>query len=120
MFPLALLAKESIDIDNVLNSLEFLKPEILQLDEEPQNDPTTAKTERLARNSEERSRFNNFENTRIKLETKTFKEMRMEEADKKICSMQYLAPGSEGRRTLSQKFSKVKILRINFLKFGIS
>ena len=66
MFPLALLAKGSIDIDSEINSLEFLEPEILQLDEEPQNDATTAKTERLPRNSEERSRFNNFDNTRNK------------------------------------------------------
>ena len=37
MFQLALNAKENNNIDNLLNSLNFLKPETLQLDEEQQN-----------------------------------------------------------------------------------
>ena len=43
--------------------------------------------------------------------------MRMEEAGKKARSMLYLALGSDSKRVYSQKFSKVKILRINFAEF---
>ena len=114
MFPLASIARENIDIDTLLNPLEFLNPEILQLEEELQNESTTAKTERFARNAEERNRFRDSENVRIKLETKTFNGKRMEDADKKIGSMLYLALGGEDKRFFSQKFSKVKIPRITF------
>ena len=104
MFKLALIAKENIDIDNSIKPLEFLKPEILHMKEELQNEPTTAKTERLARNAEERSSINDSENSRTKLETKTFNGIRVEKADKKIRSMPYLALCSECKRVSSQKF----------------
>ena len=105
MFQLALIAKESTDINNFLIPLEILKPEILKLEEEPQNESISAKTERLARNVEERNRFNDSENARIKLEIMTFNGMQMDEADKKIRTMLYLALGSEGKKFFSQKFS---------------
>ena len=68
MFQLALIAKENIDIDNFVIPLEILKPENLHLEEEPQNESSSANTERLARNAEERNRFIDSENARIKLE----------------------------------------------------
>ena len=96
MFQLALIAKENID--SLLNPLEFLEPDILQLAGEPQNKSTTAKTERLARNAEVKSRFSDCESSPIKLRTKIFNGMRIEEANKKIQSMLYLALESENKR----------------------
>ena len=117
MFQLALLDKENIDIDNLLNPLELVKQEILKLEEEPQNESKTVKTERLARSAEERNRFKDSENAQITLERKTFKGMRMEEADKKTSSVLYLALGIKGKRVFSQNFFEVKIVRIVFAEF---
>ena len=113
MFNLAFIAKENIDNDNLLNPLNFLKLETLQL----LNDSKTAKAERISRNLQEKRRFKESEKIRIKIETKTFNRMRMEEADKKIRSLLYLSLWSEGKRMFVQKFTKVKILWTKFANF---
>ena len=43
--------------------------------------------------------------------------MRIEEADKKLQSILYLALGNEGKRIFGQKFTKVKTLQISFKEF---
>ena len=43
--------------------------------------------------------------------------MRIEEADKKLRSILYLALGNEGQRIFRQKFTKVKSLQISFKEF---
>ena len=43
--------------------------------------------------------------------------MRIEEADKKLRSILYLALGNEGKRIFRQKFTKVKSLQISFKEF---
>ena len=43
MFRKALIDTEHIDLETLLNTLGLLKPEILKLEEEPQNYTTTAK-----------------------------------------------------------------------------
>ena len=55
------IAKGNIYIENPLNPSDRLKAEILQLEEEQQNKSTTAKTERIARNIEEKRRFDESE-----------------------------------------------------------
>ena len=54
MFQLALTDRENIE--TLLNPLKFLKPEKLQIEVEQQNKSTTTKSERLAKNLEEKKR----------------------------------------------------------------
>ena len=53
----------------------------------------------------------------IKSETKKFNGMRLEEADKKLRSILYLALGNEGKKLFSQKFTKIQVLQISFKEF---
>ena len=43
--------------------------------------------------------------------------MRLEEADKKLRSILYLALGNEGKKIFGQKFTRVKVLQISFKEF---
>ena len=43
--------------------------------------------------------------------------MRLEEADKKLRSILYLAHGNEGKKIFGQKFTRVKVLQISFKEF---
>ena len=43
--------------------------------------------------------------------------MRLEEADKKLRSILYLALGNEGKKNFGQKFMRVKVLQISFKEF---
>ena len=72
---------------------------------------------RLDRNVQEQRRYDEEESASIKSETKKFNGMRLEEADKKLPSLFYLALGNEGKRILGQKFTNVKILQISFKEF---
>ena len=72
---------------------------------------------RMERNTQEQRRYDEEESASIKSETKKFNGMRLEEADKKLRSVLYLALGNEGKRIFGQKFTKVKILQISFKEF---
>ena len=71
----------------------------------------------LGRNFREQNRFDDKETASIKTETKQFNGMRIEEADKKLLSILYLALGNEGKKIFSQKFTQLKILRFSFKEF---
>ena len=43
--------------------------------------------------------------------------MRLEEADKKLRSILYLAFGNEGKKIFGQKFTRVKVLQTSFKEF---
>ena len=112
MFQLAIIAKENIHIENQLNPSDLLKAESLQLEEENQNKSTMAKTERIARNIEEKEDSTNQKV--FKLETKIFNKICIEKSDKKIRSRLNLVLRSEGNRIYAQNFLQFKTLRINF------
>ena len=57
-----------------------MKDESLKLEEEQQNESITAKTEWIAKNSEKIRFFVKSKHFGLKLETKTFNKIRMEEA----------------------------------------
>ena len=69
---------------------------------------------RMDRNAQEKRRYDEEESASIKSETKKFNGMRLEEADKKLRSVLYLALGNEGKRIFGQKLTKVKILQTSF------
>ena len=84
--------------------------------------PTDGETDaqrrsRMERNTQEQRRYDKEETASIKTETKKFNGMRIEEADKKLRSVLYLALGNEGKRIFGQKFTKVKVLHISFKQF---
>ena len=72
---------------------------------------------RMERNTQEQRRYDEEETASIKTETKKFNRMRIEEADKKLRSVLYLALGNEGKRIFGQKFTKVKVVQISFKEF---
>ena len=72
---------------------------------------------RMERNTQEQRRYDEEESASIKSETKKINAKRLEEADKKLRSVLYLALGNEGKRIFGQKFSKVKVLQISFKEF---
>ena len=72
---------------------------------------------RMERNTQQQRRNDKEESASIKSETKKFNGMRLEEADKKLRSVLYLALGNEGKRIFGQTFTKVKILQISFKEF---
>ena len=79
LFQLAIIAKENIDIENLLNPTERYHPPPPTLENPPENESDAQKTSRIERNIQEQKRFDDEE---IKLETKKFNGMRLEEADK--------------------------------------
>ena len=72
---------------------------------------------RMDRNVQEQRRYDKEESASVKSETKKFNGMRLEEADKKLQSVLYLALGNEGKRIFGQKFTKVKTLQISSKDF---
>ena len=71
----------------------------------------------MERNNQEQRRYDEDESASIKTETKKLNGMRLEEADKKLRSVLYLALGNEGKRIFGQKFTKVKDIQISFKEF---
>ena len=72
---------------------------------------------KMDRNTQEQRRYDEEESASIKSETKKLNGMRLEEADKKLRSVLYLALGNEGKRIFGQKPTKEKILQISFKEF---
>ena len=117
LFQLAKIAKENIDIENLLNPTERYHPLPPTLENPPGNETDSQKTSRLERNIREQKRYDDEEIVSIKSETKKFNGMRLEEADKKLRSILYLALGNEGKKIFGQKFTRVKVLQISFKEF---
>ena len=117
LFQLAIIAKENIDIENLLNPSERYHPLPPTLENPPENESDAQKTSRIERNIREQKRFDDEEMASIKSETKKFNGMRLEEEDKKLRSILYLALGYEGKKIFGQKFTRVKILQISFKEF---
>ena len=114
LFQPAIIAKENIDIENLLNATERYRPPPPTLENPPENESDAQKTSRIERNIREQKRFGDEEMASIKSETKKFNGMRLEEADKKLRSILYLALGNEGKKKFGQKFTRVKVLQISF------
>ena len=115
LFQLAI--KENIDIENLLNPSERYHPLPPTLENPPENESDSQKTSRIEKNIREQKRFDDEEMASIKSETKEFNGMRLEEADKKLRSILYLALGNEGKKIFGQKFTRVKVLQISFKEF---
>ena len=114
LFQLAKIAKEKIDIENLLNPTERYHPLSSELENPPENETDSQKTSHLERNIREQKRYDDEEMASIKSETKKFNGLRLEEADKKLRSILYLTVGNEGKKIFGQKFTRVKVLQIPF------
>ena len=90
MFQLAIIAKENIDIENLLNPSERQHPLPPNLENSTDGETDTQRRSRLERNSQEQRRYDAEETASIKTETKKFNGMRIEEADKKLRSVLYM------------------------------
>ena len=82
LFELAVIAKEKIDIDSLLNPIERYHPQSPLLGNPPDGETETEKTSRLDRNIREQKIFDDKETASIKTDLKRFNGMRFEEADK--------------------------------------
>ena len=98
LFQLAIIAKENIDIENLLNPLERYHPLPPTLENPPENESDAQKTSRIERNIREQKRFDDEEMASIKSETKKFNGMRLEEADKKLRSIHTLSSPRKRRK----------------------
>ena len=117
LFQLAIIAKENIDIENLLNPLERQHPLPPNLEKSTDGETDAQRRSRMERNTQEQRQYDEEETSSIKTETTKFNGMRIEEADKKLRSVLYLALGNKGKRIFGQKFTKVKILQISFKEF---
>ena len=77
--PVAIIANENIDIENLLNLSERYHPFPPTLENPPENESDAQKTSRIERNIREQKRFDDEEMASIKSETKKFNGMRFEE-----------------------------------------
>ena len=114
---LAIIAKGKVDIETLLNPSERHHPHPSTLENPTENESEVQRKTRLERNSQEQKRYDDEEAASIRSETKNFHGMRIEEADKKLRSILYLALGNEGKRIFGQKITKIKILQISFNEF---
>ena len=117
MFQLAIIAKENIDIENILIPSERHHPQPPNLENPTDGETDSQRRSRMERNTQEQRRYDKEESASIKSETKKFNGMRLEEADKKLRSVLYLALRNERKSIFGQKFTKVKVLQIFFKEF---
>ena len=117
LFQLAIIATENIVIKNILNPSERHHPQSPILENLTDGETDSQRRSSMERNTQEQRRYDKEESASIKSETKKFNGMRLEEADKKLRSVLYLALGNEGIRIFGQKFTKVKVLQISFKEF---
>ena len=108
LFHLALIAKENVDIKNLLYPLERHHPQPPTLENPTDNESESQRKSRIDSNTQDQRRYDEEETASIKSETKKFNGMRLEEANKKVRSILYLALGNERKRILGQKFTKVQ------------
>ena len=92
LFHLAIIAKENIDIENLLNLSERHHPQPPTMEKPTDNESESQRKSRIDRNIQEKRRYDEEETASIKSETKKFNGMRIE-ADKKLRSILYLVLG---------------------------
>ena len=117
LFHLAIIAKENIDIENLLNPSERHHPQPPNLENPLDAETENQRKSRMDRNVREQRRYDEEESASIKSETKKFSGMRLEEADERLRSVLYLASGNEGKRIFGQKSTKINILQISLKEF---
>ena len=76
LFQLAIIAKENIDIENLLNPSERQHPLPPNLENPPDGETDAQRRLRLERNIQEQRRYDEEETASIKTETKKFNGMR--------------------------------------------
>ena len=91
LFHLAIIAKENIDIENLLNPSERHHPQPPNLENPMDGETANQRQSRMERNTIEQRRYDEEESASSKSETKKINGMRLEEADKKLRSVLYLA-----------------------------
>ena len=107
-FHLAIIAKENVDIQNLLNSSEKHHPLPPALENPTENESEIQRKTRTKRNIQVQKRYDDDEAASIKTETEKINKMRIEEADKKLRFILYLALGNKGKQIFGQKFTKIK------------
>ena len=117
LFHLAIIVKENIDIENQLNPSEKHHAQPPTLENPTNNESQSQRKSRIDRKIQEQRRYDEKETASIKSETKKFNGVRIDEADKKLRWILYLALGNEEKRFFGQKFTKVTILQISFKEF---
>ena len=117
LFHLAIIAKENIDIENLLSPSDRHHPQPPKFENPLDGETENQRKSRIDRNVQEQRRYDEEETASIKTETKKFNGLRLEEADKKLQSVLYLALRNEGKRIFGQKVTKIKILYILFKGF---
>ena len=108
LFHLAIISKENMDIINLINSSERHYPQPPNLENPTDSELYYQRKSRIDRNIQEERRYDEEETVSIKTETKKFNGMRMDEVDKKLRSILYLALRNEKKRKIGQKFTKIK------------
>ena len=106
LFHLAKIAKENIDIENLLNPSERHHPQPPNLENPMDGETDNQRRSRMERNTQEQRRYDKEESASIKSETKKFNGMRLEEADKTLRSVLHLALGNEGKRILGKNLPR--------------
>ena len=115
-FHLAIIAKESLDNENLKQPLEQETAiPILEDVQDSENETQRKATE--ARNKETMQVYEHSEDKRIAEEKRKFGGMRRYQADKKVRFILHLALGAEGKRVFSPNHPRVKILAISFKDF---
>ena len=114
LFHLAIIAKENVDIENLLNPSERHHTLPPTLENPTENESENQRKTLKGRNIQEQKQYDGEEAASSKTETKKVNRMRIEEADNKLRSIIYLALGNEGKPIFGQKFTKVKNIS-NFL-----
>ena len=105
LFHLAIIAKENVDIENLLSPSERHHPRPPKLENRRKPNRNSKRKTRLERNIPEQKRYDDEQAASIKSKIKKLNGMRIEEADKKLRSILYLALGNEGKRIFGQKFT---------------
>ena len=82
LFHLAIIAKENIDIKNLLNPSERPDPQPPKLENPLDGETESKRKSRIDRNVQEQRRYDEEETALIKTESKKFNGMRSEESDK--------------------------------------
>ena len=115
-FQLAIIAKENLDLDS-LNGPQIPETQIPILERATGSKSDTDRSSRETRNKNAMEQYEAAEEKRINEEKRKLIGMRRAEADKKLRSILFLALGSERKRGIAQKKSRLKSLTISFTEF---
>ena len=106
LFHLAIIAKENIEIKNLLNPSERHHPQPPNLENPMDGETDNQRQSRIERKPQEQRRYDKEESASIKSETKNVTGMRLEESDKKVRSVLYLALGNERKRIFGKNLPR--------------